>query len=295
MWSADSIGCGVLTYEECEKRANNKYKAYKLGGWKLAYATEIKMWGDAFVVEYHRQNILTFYRDGTVKVNTSGWSGNRSTHTRINELQGYVTLWNRSPHQRPSLSDTVRFCSRSDPEGQPYWRYAGFPWPGEILAGPGKVIEGLVDTVPIVDPAKREQRRIAAKMVRRAMGPRLMLGEFDNLLLEQKGQAFQYMRQPIWNGYGANHTNDTRELADLFLHKATHTKIAALLETEYTEPVERRSFGRPIRHYSWSRTDISAHLDRASALNAFINYVIRNSVLQGDIIDKRIEHPPVVL
>jgi len=293
MWSAYSIGCGALTYEECRKRAQNKYKSYKLGGWKLAHATEIKMRGDAFVVEYHRANILTFYKDGTVKINTSGWSGNRSTHTRINELQGYVILWNRSQYQHPSLSDTVRFCSRSDPEGGSYWRYAGYPWPGEILAGPGKVIEGLVDTVPTVDPAKREQRRVAAKMVRRAMGPRLMLGEFDNLLLEQKGQAFQYMKRPVWGHYGR--TDDTQELADLFLHKAPHTEIAALLKKEYTEPVERRSFGRPIRHYSWSRTDISAHLDRASALNAFINYVIRGSVLQGDIIDKRIEHPPVVL
>ena len=53
------------------------------------------------------------------------------------------------------------------------------------------------------------------------------------------------------------------------------------------------SFGRR-RCYS-SRNSLSLYDDRMGALNAFINYVVRYSVLRGDRIDKFVDYPGVVL
>ena len=281
MWQAWRTGAGVLTWQECKERVAKKRKRYS----RLAYATEIEERKDGYALVYHGSDIITYYPDGAVQVDTCGWSSNCSTHTRVNEHQNFIQLWNHGTYHRPVPRDNVRFGSKQ--QGWSANERHGYPWPGKLLCEVGKSISGLQDRFEIIDPAMKKERRERSKALRRAMGVRLVLGEFDEQVLSHQSDGWTYYKQNSWD----DRQEGTDALAHLFLTRATHNEINNQL-TRYAERTEVLSFGR--RRYS-SRNSLSLYDDRTGALNAFINYVVRYSVLRGDRTDRFVNYPGVVL
>jgi hypothetical protein len=271
-WSAQTIGCGTLSFEECKKRieeANKRRRKVNRGRAKLAYATEIVDLGHCYALEYHRQNIITWYGDGSILIDTCRWEGSPSTRTRIKELVG-LQLFNDSTTK---FVDKIRFGT---------W-HQNYPWPGKLHLPADRMVSGLTDEQWVVSPEAKKRRRDAAAKVRKALLPRLLLGEFDTQLLQEHTKGGWGYYTPDW----ARADDILAALAD-----EDPKLLVDVLDKVCNKPAAKYVYGR-LQHYVGAEIVFQS---KQKAYTAWLNNLLRKTVLATkweDKVKKRIEYPPI--
>lgn len=77
------------TYRDAERWAESHRP--RGGPWKLAHNTYLIRAGDAYVVRFHGTDVVTYYPDGRVRLNSGGWR-TYTTKRRLN-MFGPVPVW----------------------------------------------------------------------------------------------------------------------------------------------------------------------------------------------------------
>lgn len=264
------VGCGELDYAACEKWYRHQYKMKRQN-------VEIHKLGDDYHVQWHHNTIIENHKDGTVVINTCGWQSSAGTRIRINELAPYIKIWTLYK-DRDRYENKVRFGS--------YWGEndsRGYPWPGKLVVPPDRKIRGLVDkkyvAVPMGKEQKRKRRELAAEL-RVAAWPRLLLGEFNNHIVEQSFGGWVYRVGDVASA---------EQVVKLFLGHASEDKIAKVLDTRFNSFAQRQCWGR--------NRGVFYYTSRPAALRAFLNYLLRLTILlpNRERTTVNVEYSPVVV